>query len=247
MIETFSVWDHDYLKISRWPQAWLIVWYGALYSIIVFYLNFEYFSIILRSLLLLVFTYLHKICLWKLIESCLRSWYFLIFHSDILYLSMSLFSSIVLALWNFLNLRRGQFSLFYFFGIIICIFTLTLGFPGGSAGKESACNVGDLGSIPGVGRSPGEGKGYPLQYSGLENSMNCIVSGIAKSWTRLSNFHFSLLCFTLRTGSLFSSILILYFLTLIFFFFMWIFQFFNILFYWVFFSFHIFSMFYGFY
>ena len=49
------------------------------------------------------------------------------------------------------------------------------GFPGGSAGKESACNVGDLGSIPGLGRSPGEGKGYPLQYSGLENSMDCRV------------------------------------------------------------------------
>ena len=46
-----------------------------------------------------------------------------------------------------------------------------LGFSGGSAGKESACNAGDLGSIPGLGRSPGEGKGYPLQYSGLENSM----------------------------------------------------------------------------
>ena len=45
--------------------------------------------------------------------------------------------------------------------------SLQLGFPGGSAGKESACNVGDLGSIPGLGRSPGEGKGYPLQYSGL--------------------------------------------------------------------------------
>ena len=45
-----------------------------------------------------------------------------------------------------------------------------MGFPGGSDGKESACNVGDLGSIPGLGRSPGEGKGYPLQYSGLENS-----------------------------------------------------------------------------
>ena len=44
------------------------------------------------------------------------------------------------------------------------------GFPGGSAGKESACNAGDLGSIPGLGRSPGEGKDYPLQYSGLENS-----------------------------------------------------------------------------
>ena len=49
-----------------------------------------------------------------------------------------------------------------------------LGFPCGSAGKESTCNVGDLGSIPGLGRSPGEGKGYPLQHSGLENSMDCI-------------------------------------------------------------------------
>ena len=51
----------------------------------------------------------------------------------------------------------------------------------GSGGKESACNVGDLGSIPGLGRSPGEGKGYPLQYSGLENSMDCIVHGVAES------------------------------------------------------------------
>ena len=50
-----------------------------------------------------------------------------------------------------------------------------LGFPCGSAGKESACNVGDLGSIPGLGRSPGKGKGYPLQYSGLENSMDWTV------------------------------------------------------------------------
>ena len=50
-----------------------------------------------------------------------------------------------------------------------------MGFSGGSAGKESACNVGDLGSIPGLGRCPGEGKGYPLQYSGLENSMDCII------------------------------------------------------------------------
>ena len=55
-----------------------------------------------------------------------------------------------------------------------------LGFPCGSAGKESACNVGDLGSIPGLGRSPGEGKGYPLQYSGLENSMDYIVHGVTK-------------------------------------------------------------------
>ena len=46
-------------------------------------------------------------------------------------------------------------------------------FPGSSVGKESACNAGDPGSVPGLGRSPGEGKGYPLQYSGLENSMDC--------------------------------------------------------------------------
>ena len=64
-----------------------------------------------------------------------------------------------------------------------------LGFPCGSAGKESACNVGDLGLIPGLGRSPGEGKGYPLQFSGLENSMDCSVLGVAKSWTGLRNFY----------------------------------------------------------
>ena len=64
-------------------------------------------------------------------------------------------------------------------------------FPGGSTGNESICNVGDLGSIPGLGRSPGEGNGYPLQYSGPENSMDCIVQGVARSQTRLSNFHFS--------------------------------------------------------
>ena len=53
----------------------------------------------------------------------------------------------------------------------------------GSVGKESAYNAGDLGSVPGLGRSPGEGKGYPLQYSGLENSMDCIVHGVTKSQT----------------------------------------------------------------
>ena len=68
-----------------------------------------------------------------------------------------------------------------------------MGFPGGSDGKESACNVGDLGSIPGLGRSPGEGKGYPFQYSGLENSMDCIVHGVAESQTQLRDFHFHLL------------------------------------------------------
>ena len=65
-----------------------------------------------------------------------------------------------------------------------------LGFPCGSAGKKSACNARDLGLIPGLGRSPGEGKGYPLQYSGLENFTDCIVLGVTRSRTRLSDFHF---------------------------------------------------------
>ena len=60
-----------------------------------------------------------------------------------------------------------------------------LGFPCGSAGKESACNEGDLGSIPGLGRSPGEGNGYPVKYSSLENSMDSIDHGVKKSQTRL--------------------------------------------------------------
>ena len=66
----------------------------------------------------------------------------------------------------------------------------SMGFSCGSAGKESACIAGDLGSIPGLGRSPGEGKGYPFQYSGLENPMDCIVYGVAKNGTQLSNLHF---------------------------------------------------------
>ena len=65
-----------------------------------------------------------------------------------------------------------------------------LGFPCGSAGKESACNAGDLGSIPELGRSPGEVKGYPLQHSGLENSNDSKVHVVPKSWTGLSDFHF---------------------------------------------------------
>ena len=65
-----------------------------------------------------------------------------------------------------------------------------MGFPCGSAGKESACNAGDLGSIPGLERPPGEGKGYPLQYSDLENYMDCIDHRVSKSQTQLSDFHF---------------------------------------------------------
>ena len=56
--------------------------------------------------------------------------------------------------------------------------------------KESACNAGDQGLIPGLGRSPGEGNSYPLQCSGLENSMDCLVHGIAVSQKRLNDFHF---------------------------------------------------------
>ena len=65
-----------------------------------------------------------------------------------------------------------------------------MGFTDGSVDKESSCNVGDLGLIPGLGRSPGEGKGYLLQYFGLENSMDCIVHGVLKNRTQLSDFHF---------------------------------------------------------
>ena len=90
---------------------------------------------------------------------------------------------------------------FYLFAYYL---PLSLSFPCGSAGKELACNVGDLGSIPGLGRSPGEGKGYPFQYSGLENPMDYTmhpwgwrhatpcIHGVAKSWTQLSDFHLSL-------------------------------------------------------
>ena len=70
-----------------------------------------------------------------------------------------------------------------------CLFTAWWGFRDSSVGKESACNAGDLGSIPGLGRSPGERTGYLLQYSGLKNSMDYIIQGVAKSRTQLSNFH----------------------------------------------------------
>ena len=74
--------------------------------------------------------------------------------------------------------------------VCVCNEIYIMGFPDSSYGKEFACKAGDPGSIPGLGRSPGEGKGYPLQYSGMENSMDCIVHGVTKSRTRLSNFHF---------------------------------------------------------
>ena len=83
-----------------------------------------------------------------------------------------------------------------------------LGFPCSSAGKESACNAGDLGLIPGLERSPREGNSYPLQYSGLENSVDCIVHGVAKSRTRRSDFHLQFnITFTSRVLTVETSLL----------------------------------------
>ena len=82
--------------------------------------------------------------------------------------------------WN-LSIPKS-FNLIIIFYILSYLTNNKLGFPDSLIGKESICNAGNLGSIPGLGRSPGEGKGYPLQYSGLENSMDCIVHGVTKSW-----------------------------------------------------------------
>ena len=73
--------------------------------------------------------------------------------------------------------------------------SLKKAFPSGSAGKESTFIAGHLGSIPALGKYPGEGHGYLFQYFGLENSMDCIVHEIAKSQTQLSNFHFHFFIF----------------------------------------------------
>ena len=73
-----------------------------------------------------------------------------------------------------------------------------LGFPGGSVSKESACSIGEPGSIPALGRSPGEGKGYPFRYSGLENLMDCIVHGVTESDTTEQLSLNSLICSQIR-------------------------------------------------
>ena len=93
--------------------------------------------------------------------------------------SKTVYSWLQMDLLNFLMVSMMElvfFFLSFFFQILIS--------------EESACNVGDLGPIPGLGRSPGEEKGYPLQYSALENSMHSIVHGVAKSLTGLRGFHF---------------------------------------------------------
>ena len=93
------------------------------------------------------------------------------------------------------NLLFGIFKQKHYITFISHISTDVCGpMPGGSDGKKSTCNLGDLGSIPGLGRSPGGGCDNPLQYSGLENSMDrawqASVHGVTKSQTRLSGFHF---------------------------------------------------------
>ena len=88
--------------------------------------------------------------------------------------------------------RLGYSQAYWCRGFLLQCFSVALpgmDFPCGSVGKESACNAGDLVSIPGLGRSPGECKSYPLQYSDLENSMDSIVHEVAKSRTRLSKFY----------------------------------------------------------
>ena len=90
-------------------------------------------------------------------------------------------SSFSIANWTPSNLWDSSFGIISFFHV----FLYSSGFPRGSAGKESTCNVRDLGLIPELGRSPGEGNGYPLKYSVLENSMDCIVHGVTKSWIQL--------------------------------------------------------------
>ena len=90
--------------------------------------------------------------------------------------------------WNFLS-DKSNGSIFCY-SIWSPVFR-SRGFLHSSVGKESACNAGDLGSIPGLGRSPGERKGYPFQYSGLENSTDCYVHWVVKSQTWLTTFTFT--------------------------------------------------------
>ena len=110
--------------------------------------------------------------------------------------------NILLVCWvtlgKFINLSEAQLLQLVNSLVIIRLLQRLMVFPGGSEVKASACNAGDLGSIPGSGRSPGEGNGNPLQYSCLENPMDrgawwATVHGVTKSWTRLSNFSLNVL------------------------------------------------------
>ena len=126
----------------------------------------------------------------KEINSRMENWDIIIDKAEVL-------ESIVftwMALWCILILSKINFVSLFFH--VTCTTTFRpLGFPHNSVGKESDYNARDSCLIPGLGRFPGEGKGYPLQYSGLENSMDCIVHEVAKSRTWLSDFHFTSLHF----------------------------------------------------
>ena len=132
---------------------------------------------------------------WAAVYGVVQSW------TQLKRLSSSSSSSIVfrvrywnIQLWMLISpflffLQVRQLLLAVFWGSLFrYIYKFYSDFPGDSDGKESTCSMGDLGSIPGLERSPGEEKGYPPQYSGLEKSMDCVV---AKSWTWLSDFHFT--------------------------------------------------------
>ena len=134
---------------------------------------------------------------WKLIFWCLSVYAFMLFNQSwdlwaawqtIFFLIHCLLYLFMLLLIDFFQAHSAmtEFQLSTNGFASYC----TEGFPSGSDGKESTCNVGELGLIPGLGRSPGEANSYPLQYSGLENFMDSIVHGIAKSWTQLRGFHF---------------------------------------------------------
>ena len=101
--------------------------------------------------------------------------------------STALYSRMEAHIVNQLHFNKINLKNMFFF--LFDNYTFIMGFPHSSVGKESACNAGDPSLIPRSGRFPGEGKGYPFQYSGLENSMDSIVHGVAKSRTRLSDFH----------------------------------------------------------
>ena len=85
-----------------------------------------------------------------------------------------------------------------------------MGFPDSSVAKKFTCNAGVPSSIPGWGRSPGEGKGYPLQDSSLGNSMGCLVYGVSKSQTQLTDFHFHFTSISIYFPSIFISKVCLY-------------------------------------
>ena len=89
------------------------------------------------------------------------------------------------------QIELPQSSLLWEDGETLSAYLLGYQLPDSSVSKESTCNAGNPSSIPGSGRAPGDGISYPLQYSGLENCMDCIVHGVAKIWTQLSEFLFS--------------------------------------------------------